>query len=285
MKKIVRFVSLCCLTAMFGLTACSQEDSLGDSRLDTTPEQKNALDTWIDDNYTYPYNMAVFYKWDPYKVDQARFLTPIEVNKVQPALEVIKTIWLDSYKEIAGEMFVKKTAPRELVMVGSVNANTTNTVTLGLAEQGVRITLFELNYLDTKSKSEVERFIHTIQHEYVHILNQAIPFDEGEYGKISGAYRGDWQNGKLAEAFKLGFISTYARSNATEDFAEQASWMLKDINAYNKLVKDNPYPEGKAKIQQKEAFVVKYYKEAFGIDFYELCNLTTANTEKAVNKK
>ncbi|MEC4115395.1 substrate import-associated zinc metallohydrolase lipoprotein [Myroides phaeus] len=285
MKKIVRFVSLCCLTAMFGLTACSQEDSLGESRLVTTPEQKSDLDNWIDDNYTYPYNMAVFYKWDPYKVDKTRYLTPIEVNRVQPALEVIKTIWLDSYKEIAGEMFVKQTAPRELVMVGSVNANTTNTVTLGLAEQGVRISLFAMNYLDTKNKEEVEEFIHTIQHEYVHILNQSKPFNEQEYGSISaGDYMGDWQNGDDDEAWELGFISAYSRSNVTEDFAEQASWMLKDINAYNAIVNAAP-AEGRAKIRKKEAFVVAYYLSAFGIDFYELCNLTTANTEKAVNKK
>lgn len=283
MKTINRYIALFSLVGALGLTtSCSKEDSLGESRLKVTPEQKTALDNWIDDNYTYPYNMAVFYRWDPAKVNMDRYLTPIAIEKVQPTLKVIDKIWLESYETIAGNQFVKRTAPRELVMVGSANLNKTATVTLGLAEQGVRISLFQINSLNLKNKAEVEEFIHTIQHEYVHILNQAEPFDESEYGKLTAAdYRADWNNSSDDEARSLGFISAYAQSNATEDFAEQASWMLKDIVAYNKLVDESP-ASGRALIRQKEALVVAYYKRAFDIDFYELCNLTTANTEEAI---
>ncbi|MFD0700040.1 substrate import-associated zinc metallohydrolase lipoprotein [Myroides pelagicus] len=283
MKTINRYIALFSLVGALGLTtSCSKEDSLGESRLKVTPEEKSALDNWIDDNYTYPYNMAVFYRWDPAKVDMDRYLTPVAVEKVQPTLKVIDKIWLESYETIAGNQFVKRTAPRELVMVGSMNMNTGATVTLGLAEQGVRISLFQINSLDLKDKEQVEEFVHTIQHEYVHILNQAEPFDESEYGKLTAAdYRGDWHLTTDKEAWALGFISNYARSNATEDFAEQASWMLRDIVGYEEIVAKAP-ASGRALIRQKEALVVAYYKRAFDIDFYELCNLTTANTEEAI---
>lgn len=284
MKKTIRFIGFCCLTSLFMLTSCTKEEGLGESRLDITAPNKTELDKWIDTNFVDTYNMQVFYRWDPYKVDMARYLTPVKVEQVKPSLQVIKTIWLDSYLEMAGDMFVKKTAPRELVLVGSMNMNTTATITLGLAEQGVRISLFDLDRLNTKSKSEVEEFIHTIQHEYVHILNQSVPFNEGEYGKITaGSYRADWNNATTAVALSLGFISNYARSNVAEDFAEQASWMLKDIDAYELIVNSAAAKNGKAQIREKEAYVVDYYKNAFGIDFYALCRLTTENTLKAIN--
>jgi substrate import-associated zinc metallohydrolase lipoprotein len=89
-----------------------------------------------------PYNINVQYKWNQNLVDNNRFLAPPLQSKVQPALEIVQKIWLDSYKAIAAD-FVKTIAPREFVLVGGINLNTTGTITLGLAEGGQRITLFE----------------------------------------------------------------------------------------------------------------------------------------------
>lgn len=281
MKRINKYLVI---FSLLGLVACSNDDSLGESRLDLTPKEKTALDTWIDDVYTDPYNVRVFYRWDPTKVDMGRFLTPVAVDKVQPALKVVNQIWLETYKELAGVQFVKETAPRELVLVGSNNMNTNGTITLGVAEQGVRITLFSINTQDFKNKSAVERFIHTIQHEYVHILNQTAPFDKDEYGSLTPAdYMSDWHNGSVAEANSLGFITSYARSNVDEDFAEQASAMLTNLEDYNKKVEAISSAYGKGMIRKKEALVVAYYKRAFDIDFYELCRQAAINTDIAIN--
>jgi hypothetical protein len=49
-----------------------------------------------------PYNINVQYKWNQNLVDNNRFLAPPLQSKVQPALEIVQKIWLDSYKAIAG---------------------------------------------------------------------------------------------------------------------------------------------------------------------------------------
>ncbi|SFI99404.1 substrate import-associated zinc metallohydrolase lipoprotein [Myroides guanonis] len=285
MKSTLKIFSLACLLGTLGFASCSKEDSLGETRIDLTPERKTELDNWIDKNYLETYNMQVFYRWDQYKVDMNRYLTPPRVDRVQPTLEVVKAIWLDSYEKIAGEMFVKETAAKELVLVGSVNSNTNGTVTLGVAEQGVRISLFELNKLDTKNRSQVEQFIHTIQHEYVHILNMKWPFDEGAFLKITpGSYRADWQNASNAEANSLGFISAYSRSAPGEDFAEMVATMLQDVEKYNAMVDAIPSEFGRSKIREKEAYAVSYYKNSMGIDLYELCKIAKSQTDMVVNK-
>lgn len=266
--------------------SCEKDDKLGESILNVTPDEiKTETDIWIDKEFRDMYNIRVFHKWNPYKVDIERYLTPPAEENVRPALNVVKGIWLDAYSKVADTMFVKKTAPRELVLTGSRNMNTNGTNTLGLAEQGYRISLFEVDALQLKSESAVKNFIHTIQHEYVHILNQTVHFDEKNYMAITASdYRADWQNGSDAEAWSLGFISNYARSNGKEDFAEQASWMLRDIVQYEAKVNAIPSEIGRDKIRRKEAIVVSYYDKAFGIDFYELCKETRERTLNIVNE-
>lgn len=279
-NKYLAYIGSAIIASGLLFSACEKEDSLsGTSVLDTTPEDKTTLDLWLDEEFLDTYNINVIYRWDPYKSDLERYLTPPSVEKVQPALEVVKKIWLDTYSDIAGEMFVKRTAPREILLVGSQNMNPGGTVTLGLAEQGYRISLFMVDALQLNNEAAVKEYIHTIQHEYVHILNQAVNFNVSEYSDISkGGYRADWQNGGDQEAWSLGFISPYARSNAKEDFAEQTAWMLRDIVEYEAKVNAITNADGKAKIRQKEALVVEYYATAFGIDFYELCELARQNT-------
>ena len=270
---------------LVAFAGCSHEDQPTESQLDLTKPVQSDLDKWITTNYVNPYNMKVQYKWNQNTVDFNRFLYPPQEDKVKPVLEIIQKIWLDSYKVIAGADFVKKIAPREIVMVGGVNRNTTGTITLGLAEGGQRVTLFETDYVDKTDRENVKQFIHTIQHEYIHILNQTKPYDENSLAKITpSGYTANWYASGDAVANEEGFITAYARSNINEDFAEMASVML--INSkeeYEAILAGIENEEAVAAIKSKEAIVVKYFKEAFNIDFYALRDEADKNTTAVVN--
>jgi substrate import-associated zinc metallohydrolase lipoprotein len=250
--KLLNQYRIIIFAGVLTLGACAHEDPLGESQLDYTQPDKNALDNWITTNYLNPYNINAQYKWNQNTVDNNRFLFPPLVDNVQPALQVVKQIWLDSYSTVGGADFVKKIAPREIVLVGGVNSNTNGTRTLGIADSGQRITLFEVDYLDRKNRANVTEFIHTIQHEYVHILNQNKPFDEQGWQKISPSdYTGTWHLEVLQTSRNLGFITNYARNNITEDFAETASIILTSSKAeYAAILASITNPTGKAKLQQ-----------------------------------
>lgn len=286
MKILNQYRAIIILAGVLTLGACAHEDPLGGSQLNYTPPVKNNLDNWITETFFNPFNMYVQYKWNQNTVDNSRFLFPPLVDKVQPALEVVKAIWLDSYNKVGGADFVKKVAPREIVLVGGVNANNNGTRTLGIADNGQRITLFEVDYLDRTNREQVTEFIHTVQHEYVHILNQNKPFDTQAWQKITpGDYTGNWHMVALSDSRNLGFISNYARNNVTEDFAETASLILVNSKAqYAAILAGIKNPIGKAKLQQKEAMVVQYYKEAFNIDFYALRDAAEQNTNAVIVK-
>lgn len=267
------------------LASCSHEDQPTESQLNFTQPVRTDLDNWIVTNYTNPYNIDVRYQWNQNTVDNTRYLFPPTVDKVKPALEIVKKIWLDSYSTVAGADFVKKIAPREFVLVGGVNLNSTGTITLGLAEGGQRISLFQVDYIDKNSRPDVSEFIHTIQHEYVHILNQTKPFDQQAWAKITpSGYTSSWYVETDRDSRELGFITSYARLNIFEDFAETAAIILLSSKAeYDAIQAGITSAAGKDAIKKKEALVVKYYRDAFNIDFYALRDEAQKNTDTVIN--
>ena len=282
MKKFKLYKNVLVLSSVIFLGACASDEPLTESILDTTVPVKSSLDNWIDTNFLTPYNINVQYKWDQNVVDNNRYLFPPTQTKVQPALEIVQKIWLQSYSTIGGADFVKKIAPREFVLVGGVNLNTTGTITLGLADAGQRITLFETDNVDKTDRENVKRFIKTIQHEYIHILNQTKPFDEKTLAKITPTgYTSNWYATSTAVANEEGFISDYARSNINEDFAEMAATMLINSKAeYQAILDGIEDEEAVANIKAKEAVVVKYFKDAFNMDFYKLRDEAEKNTNE-----
>lgn len=266
------------------IISCAHDEQPGDSQLDYTQPIRTDLDNWIVSTYLNPYNINVQYKWNQNTVDNSRYLFPPTIEKVQPALEIVQTIWLKSYSEIGGADFVKKIAPREIVLVGGVNLNSVGTRTLGLAEGGQRVTLFETDYIDQSDRDNVSEFIHTIQHEYIHILNQHKPFDEKAWARITPVgYTADWYNYDIPESNEIGFITSYARSNINEDFAETASMILIYSKAeYAAFLAGIQDPTALAALKAKEALVVKYFKEAYNMDFYALRDAAEINTNAVI---
>ena len=283
LNKKYKIITLICSVLL--LTACASEEPLKESQLDTSIPAKTDLDRYIDANYVNDYNINVQYKWNQNVVDNNRFLFPPIQTKVQPALEIVKKIWLDTYKTVGGPDFVKKIAPRELVLVGGINLNTTGTITLGLAEGGLRITLFETDNVNKRDRANVKLFLATIQHEYIHILNQTKPFDEKILAKITpSGYTSNWYETPTSQAREEGFITDYARSNTNEDFAEMAAQMLINSKAeYAAILAGITNQTAVANIKAKEAVVVKYFKDSFGVDFYKLRDEAEKNTNFVIN--
>lgn len=283
--KIVKTYKAALIAGVLLLASCAHEDQPTESRLDFSVPTKTDLDKWISTNFLDLYNINVYYEWDQNTVDNTRYLFPPKVEKVQPAMEVVKKIWIDSYTTIGGVNFVKKIAPREFVLVGGVNLNTNGTLTLGLAEGGQRITLFQVDNLNKKNRANVTQFIHTIQHEYVHILNQTKPFDEQAWSKLTPVgYTSTWYTEPIATSRNLGFVTSYARLNIYEDFAETAAAILTSSKAeYDAILASVTDATAKANIKAKEALVVKYYKDAFNVDFYALRDQAQKNTDAVVN--
>lgn len=168
---------------------------------------------------------------------------------------------------------------------------------MGTAEGGRKVILYLLNDFKTKSipgyvltdSAVPKRMFHVIEHEFTHILDQNIqrPVEFDLIGK--GFYTTDWINTNDFEARKDGFISAYALSNPTEDFAEMVSLMLIEGRAgVDRIIngitgtsaRGTTAEQAKEKLRQKESLVVNYFKKAWNVDYYSLQYKTRTAIEK-----
>ncbi len=284
-------------------SSCKKEDPLGS--VDNIPGlggdtwTPGAIDAWILDSLTIPYNIGVKYKWDQGELqgDFNKDLVPPKEDKVIPLMSAINKAWINPYVTEAGLPFFKNVSPKFFVLVGSP-AYERGAVKLGTAEGGRKVTLYDVNDFRIKGMpgyvlsdtDNVKQVFHTIHHEYAHILDQNIKVPVEFSQSSASSYTSDWLNVSPQGAKNEGFISQYAISQAREDWAEMVSLLLVEGQAwFNQYVNSINYtgttPNGttaamaQARLRQKEAVVVSYFKQAWNIDFRSL----QARSKTAIN--
>ena len=326
MKIHFKIVPIVLLTSIAMFVACdNSKDSITESQIDTSTPILNDLDIYLRENFVAPYNIDIQYKWDVNDTSVNRYLHPSYEDNVEKIAEVLLDVWIAPYNTIGGENFIKNIAPREFVLAGGFNYNPgVPTITLGIAEAGARITLFNLDELDFSNivyesdvlgsdddfdvQKSVVGPISTVHHEYGHILNQNIPYDPAFDAINPGDYTAQWFNRSNEEARRLGYITNYASNQSSEDFVEMIAQMLiRSREQWDELI-DNigvyniDYPEDSDDIyildddgeriinteaintiRRKEQLVVEYFSLQYGIDLYELQELTYQALLDSVN--
>ncbi|MBP3942345.1 hypothetical protein J5U18_01985 [Sphingobacteriaceae bacterium WQ 2009] len=271
MKKNILYAFV---SAVLILGSCSKTENLEVdlTKLNADDYIPGPIDKWIGTNITDPYNIEVVYRFERNLTDVSKDISPVALDKVQPTMEMVLELFLKPYEKIAGPTFIKKFTPKQFVLYGSTSYNTNGSVTLGTADGGRRVVLYDLNTLDNSNGENIRRRVRTIHHEFTHIINQNILIPP-DFELISKAdYTADWTGAAntAALAKELGFISQYARSSFGEDFAEMTAHLLVEGQVWFDNYLFSTTPAGKVKLQQKEKIVKDYFKSFFGIDFAAL---------------
>lgn len=273
------------LIALFLATAfvsCSKDDEVGESRLSTPEFQPSELDQWLLDVFM-PYNLEVKYKWEDFEGDIRKNLVPPAEDKVKPLMEVMDKVWIKCYEAKGGEVFIKSYIPKLLYLLGGAGVNPEGTVVQGTAEAGRKIVLYEVNKFEPKDAERINRFFHVMHHEFAHILHQKTLYDVVAYESISkGKYRSDWSNvsnsdieGYLGE----GFVSPYSMSSRDEDFVEVIAHILtRTREQWNTYITQAGADTDKLKA--KEAIVVDYFRNVWGIEIFDLQALIAEKIEE-----
>ena len=277
MKNILNKISLTITLGLFVL-GCKPEaedltakvDGLGGVSLTKLP-----IDNWLSDNFTKPFNIEVKYRWDAFDVPLNKTLVPPLVSKVQPTMEAVKAIWIDPYIKEAGADFIKKFCPKQYILVGSANWNTDGTIILGTAEGGRKVVLYQINDFDKQNVAGVKQMLHTIHHEFGHILHQNILYPLSFKQITPGTYTSNWYNNTEEQALNLGYITSYSMSGPDEDFVEMIATMLVEgKTAFDARVNAMTNTTAKETIRRKEQIVVDYFAKAYNISFTSLQTTT-----------
>jgi len=231
------------------------------------------LDNWIMTNLTNPYNIQLQYRFDRnLQGDVAKDVSPVSLDKVQPTAQAIINIFLKTYEKVAGAPFIKTYTPKQFVLFGSPAYNPDGSLTLGSADGGRRVILYDLNSLDFTNPAQVSAKMLTIHHEFTHILNQTVAM-QPEFQLITASdYMLDWTNATNSNAVaqSLGFVSRYARQDYNEDFAEMVASLLIKGQLWFDTYAKAAGADGQSKLKQKEAMVVDYFRQYLNVNFRDL---------------
>ena len=289
MKKNI-YAILLAFVASFALMSCSDDEPSSESIFPTTSPKRDAFDKWLLENYTFPYNVEMKYKMEDIESDMKYHLVPADSAKTAKLSIIMKYLWFDAYNEVVGPDFIKENMPRTIHFIGSPAYNSEGTMVLGTAEGGLKITLYMVNSLDDKTLKNYDTmnkyYFHTLHHEFTHILNQKIPYDQS-YKLIteSGYVSGDWYLIPDKTAHQAGFITPYAMVEPLEDFAEMLSgYVTMSQSEWNAILADAG-TTGAASISAKLDIVRNYMQESWNVDIDQLraAVLRRASTLSAVD--
>jgi len=262
------------LAAAF-MVSCSEE-KLDEKSIftDSAEANVNDFDKWLQENFQEPYNIQLKYRFEFKESDNSKNLSPARVDKAIALAKLTKYLWLESYEELKGRDFIRQYCPKIMHFIGSYGYNSGGSVTLGVAEGGMKISLYNVNNIDYENP-DIDFlnywFFKTMHHEFAHILHQTKPYPT-DFNEISAAdYQSEsWVNITDAEALQLGFISDYASRETQEDFVELiANYVTHDQDWWDRQL-TNAGATGRSKISSKLDIVRDWLKSAWDIDLDKL---------------
>ena len=252
MYKKMFLLTLLILIFSLIFTACKEEE-LGPSIFDTNilevdPELSTySFDLFLQTHYRKPYNIRYIYKLEDSGTQQQYNFVPAELQYSKNMAVLLKYIFLDTFKENIyyenfDEDFLKKHAPRQILLHGNLARNRANSALIrGSTEAGVKISLFDLNTLNVNNNSDLkERYILNLYHYYSLILLQkeAYPL---EFNLISSAYYepSNWATvfASRENARMMGFVRDVAAQDPRNDFAATlAEYLISSDGQWEELL-------------------------------------------------
>lgn len=262
------------------LLGCSGEEKLNTPQRQVG-EPETELDIYINENFTKKYGMAIRYKFVDSFLSVGQQTTPPLVENVRPMLDFIEKYWIQPYLEVEnGEDFFSKNVPAEIILFGGLIFQG-NTVLLGVADAGVRVSLLDVNSVNPDDQDWILFQLGTIYHEFAHVVHQRnkLPPSFETISPSGYTSAGSWFNLTANDALSRGFVSPYGTSSPNEDYAEVVAHYLYDPDFASNFTTDeadcdSPACEnrntGRALIRQKIASISDHYEKVTGVNLEAL---------------
>lgn len=235
-KNIIKKTILL-LVSLFILSGCDREETLQPTPIFESGEVESTteLDQFLKTEFRDPYGSVIIYKFVDRYIDPSKSATPPRLEVVRPVAELIKQAWIEPYNKASnqGEDFLRQYFPGEIVILGSPIFNSNGTITLGIADSGVRVTLTQANDYAPDNKDWIVQTFRTLHHEFAHIVDQNFNFDVESFFEISGSdytSPNTWtsliedgseeSDASIDNAIVRGMVTPYGTSSVAEDFAE-----------------------------------------------------------------
>ncbi|MRJ11152.1 hypothetical protein EDL98_08690 [Ornithobacterium rhinotracheale] len=280
--------SIFALSGLLFLASCEgSEDLSPKSVIEVAQTPNSEFQTYLNQNFEKPYNIAVNYQWQSNNAFGKAKLYPPEEEKAFEMSKALKATWVDLYTEVVGEEFFKKMAPTEVNLFGNANIDTFGVENWQLQNDSpFPFTIFRVDRF-SRNIHDLTRLSRNVQNNMAKLMMYRKKIDAEAFAKLNfykyqlSDYGKDVDIAELpSRVFALGFYSVSAyRHDVYEDFAETLSVLLSfpkheidEMIEYASTPSDDYYKEverarlAKKTLEAKRDFVTKYLKDEFDID-------------------
>lgn len=245
MKRYILHLAVI-LAILSGATSCVKDTLSENSVIRVSETKQNDFDKWLEANFLLPYNIDFKYRFEMNESHMDYFTIPADYEGSIMMAHLVKYLCVETYDEVAGITFTRNYFPKMFFLMGEWEYRNNGDKVLGTAEGGNKIYLGGVNlikdtlengyedYLGDPLESLNFYYIHTIHHEFTHILNQTVVYPV-EFSMITGtAYVLDscFDPPYDKEFLQRGFISDYAQYADYEDFAEMLAFYVTHDQAW-----------------------------------------------------
>lgn len=291
MKQFIHKYTLLASLALLSIptmVSCSNDDEPDASKsvlAEQLPE-KTSFDQWLDKNYLDAYNVDFIYRMLNNETPRERNLAPATLENSMRMAKIVKHSWFSVYDEVGGYAFMRKYAPRQILLIGSRSTDKTSMDLLGTAEGGLKVTLYKVNHIDINNLAALKwTYFGTIHHEFAHILHQHKRWPDAFNEVTKDDYLpSTWANGDVARRdvyAPLGFVTAYSRKVNSEDVAEVTAAIITWTQAEWDALYQAAGEAGTAKIKKKVAIMKQYMLDEYKIDLDKLREVADRRLEEA----
>ena len=152
MKNTITYLLVAMAALM--LTSCFKDEPDSSSIFDSYEGAvKSEFDLWLDRHYVDPYNINFEYRMPDRETHFNYWVSPPPVDKSIQLAKLIKYVILDGMAELMSAeddplLLAKTYFPRQLFLVGCHEIESTGTVVLASAENGLQINLLGVNFFN-----------------------------------------------------------------------------------------------------------------------------------------
>ncbi|MDR2890314.1 MAG: putative zinc-binding metallopeptidase [Alistipes sp.] len=235
------------------------------------------FDNWLYNEFLLPYGIDIRYRLSDvspsHGQQQYTYPASVEASKIMSVL--LKHLWVEAYDEASGSTeMIGKYAHRRIQLFGGGMWNTLNEdlKNIEMILGGVNVLTGSQSDLDPDNLLSV--YFASINHDFVHNLFAAKPYDAEWAGIAPGGYIGEGPiDVDEEEALDAGFVDPYAMRSPEDDFAQTYSIYITSTPEQWQQRLSQASAEGRALIGAKLTFVEAYMRDMWNVELDELRNI------------
>lgn len=314
MKNRNIIIGIVSLLALLGLQGCKWyvTDPVA-PRLEFVTPIDTALNNYILEKFTEPYNINVVYTRDKYISSVSGSVETPTLQKTNEVLKFVDTVFLNSLREYIPDTVLRQWLPKEIYMYGGRHLNSDGTELPPTSDMTDVLSIYNVNTFSYSDNSSVQRMALEIYTSYgLYILSKAqkniqefANYNYSPYNRwdLSGDESKKTYNNKREILLEFGYFSDAAQLQPTQDFAETLAALITvnprilrtEINNVtvipeytyfgNELIeKTNAANAAKKTITAKVDFVNKYMRSLFNVDIKKLNQSVVSNINKMMSQ-